>query len=185
MKTYLRIRLAPRFIVVCALTRVALRAPQRKALRFTQYTVWPSLPPQSSLRSCGFTCNVRSEKNSRVRMYSKDRKREINPKPPRHRRPQPPPKIIPVSAISPPRHCRSSGGTPHQRCAALSKAVLVGLVVSSLSLPPLSSLLLSSLVVTAAVAIVVVVVFVESSSATSTAATTTHYVFHSIPIVFC
>jgi hypothetical protein len=78
-----------------------------------------------------------------------------------------------------------SGGTPHQRCAALSKAVLVGLVVSSLSLPPLSSLLPSSLVVAAAVAIVVIVVFVESSSATSTAATATYYVFHLIPIVFC
>jgi hypothetical protein len=74
---------------------------------------------------------------------------------------------------------------PHQRCAALSKAVLVGLVVSSLSLPPLSSLLPSSLVVAAAVAIVVIVIFVESSSTTSTAATATHYVFHSIPIVFC
>jgi hypothetical protein len=98
---------------------------------------------------------------------------------------QPPPNIVPVSAISPPRRCRSSGGTPHQRCAALSKAVLVGRVVSSLSLPPLSSLLLSSLVVTAAVAIVAVVIFVESSSATSTAATATYYVFHLIPIVFC
>jgi hypothetical protein len=52
--------------------------------------------------------------------------------------------------------------------------VLVGLVVSPLSLPPLSSLLPSSLAVTAAVAIVVVIVFVESSSATSTAATATH-----------
>jgi len=40
-----------------------------------------------------------------------------------------------------------SGGTPHQRCAAHSKAVLVGVVVSSLSLPPLTFLLPSSLVV--------------------------------------
>jgi hypothetical protein len=40
--------------------------------------------------------------------------------------------------------------------------VLVGVVVLSLSLPPLSSLLPSSLVVAAAVAIVVAIVFVES-----------------------
>jgi hypothetical protein len=80
---------------------------------------------------------------------------------------------------------RPAGGTPRQRCAALSKAVLVGVVFSSLSLPPLSLLLPSLLVVAAPVAIVVVVVFVESSSAASTAATATHHVFHSIPIVFC
>jgi hypothetical protein len=78
-----------------------------------------------------------------------------------------------------------SGGAPHQHCAALSKAMLVGVVVLSLPLPPLSLLLPSSLVVAAAVAIVVVIVFVKSSSATSTAATATHYIFHSIPIVFC
>jgi len=72
-----------------------------------------------------------------------------------------------------------------QHCAALSKAVLVGVVVLSLSLPPLSSLLSLSLVIAAAVTTVVVVVFVKSSSVASTAATATHHVFHSIPIVFC
>ncbi|MBV5276969.1 hypothetical protein JZU56_03920, partial [bacterium] len=52
-----------------------------------------------------------------------------------------PPPLLPLPLI---RNYRvsvrliGSGGTPHQRCAALSKAVLVGAVVSSLSLPPLS-----------------------------------------------
>jgi hypothetical protein len=78
----------------------------------------------------GYVCILRIEK------------REINPKPNppsppplpsplADSRPQPLPNIVPVSAISPPRRCRSSGSTLHQRCAALSKAVLVGLVVSA------------------------------------------------------
>ena len=78
----------------------------------------------------GYVCILRIEK------------REINPKPNppsppplpsplAASRPQPLPNIVPVSAISPPRRCRSSGSTLHHRCAALSKAVLVGLVVSA------------------------------------------------------
>ena len=72
--------------------------------------------------------------------------------------------------------CRLPCWPPRQRCAALSKAVLVGAVVSSLSLPPLPSLLPLSLVIAAAVVTIVVVIFVESLSATSTAATATHQV---------
>ena len=98
-------------------------------------------------------------------------KREINPKPPRRCRLRCPLPLLPAapscrqtsswSLLSPPPLfllplvCNyrasvrfiGSGGTPHQHCAALSKAVLVGVVVSSLSLLPLSFSLPSSLVV--------------------------------------